>query len=62
LLVGFDEESGRVLIEIKQDENKKLSPRDMRQLGMWLVEQGANVGRAYTNTDFRDKFPPSKKD
>lgn len=53
LVVSFDTDQGRVLTEVFQDPAKQFSPRDLRELGKWMVDTGADLGRKYTNTDFR---------
>ena len=53
MVVSFDTEQGRVLTEIFQDPAKQFSPKELRLLGSWLIENGSDLGTKYTNTDFR---------
>lgn len=53
LVVSFDTEQERVLTEVFQDPEKQFSPKELRKLGNWLIQNGLSLGARYTNTDLR---------
>jgi hypothetical protein len=46
---GEDHEAWRI-ISVEMDGYERITPREMRDLGRWLVRESKRIGRAYTSS------------